>query len=203
MELAQKFSWFGKRAARGRSAKGEAGSAYADAQEARLRLIETAELAYFDYYLAARQLDLLRWNTDVMRQFRDTAQSKYQANQATQQDLLQADLELTQLERRQLELQRMNIVAVARINTLLNLPPNSPLPPAPRQLPTCGNLPDADQLQQVALAQRPELASLASQVDARQADLILCQKAILSRSRDLRTLRHLLAAGQHSRRFAR
>src|SRR5262249_9602212 len=88
LELAQKFPWFGKRAARGRSAKGEAGSAYADAQEAKLRLIETAELAYFDYYLVARQQELLRWNAEVMRQFRDTAQSKYQANQATQQDLL-------------------------------------------------------------------------------------------------------------------
>ena len=71
LELSQKFRWFGKRAARGRSAKAEASSAYADAEETRLRLIETAELAFFDYYLVARQQDLIHWNTEVMRQFRE------------------------------------------------------------------------------------------------------------------------------------
>jgi outer membrane protein, heavy metal efflux system len=109
LELSQKFPWFGKRAARGRSAKAEAGSAFADAEETRLRLIETSEQAFFDYYLVARQQDLIHWNTEVMRQFRDTAQNKYRANQATQQDTLQADVELAQLERRQLELNRMKV----------------------------------------------------------------------------------------------
>jgi outer membrane protein TolC len=176
LELSQKFPWFGKRAARGRAAKADASSAYADAEDARLRLIETAELAFYDYYLVARQRDLLGWNTDVMRQFRDTAQSKYRANQVTQQDILQADVELTQLERRQLELERMKTVAMARINTLLHQPTNTALPPPPRQLSFTDGLPDVNQLQQIAAGQRPELASLASQIVARQADLCLAQK---------------------------
>ncbi len=134
LELSQKFPWFGKRAARGRSAKADATSAYADAEETRLRLIETAEQAFFDYYLVARQQDLIRWDSNVLRQFRDTAQNKYRANQVTQQDMLQADVELAQLERRQLELERMNTVAMARVNTLLRQPPDAPLPAPPQQL---------------------------------------------------------------------
>ena len=58
VELSQKYPWFGKRAARGRSAKADAGSAYSDAQTTRLQLIETAEQAFFDYYLVARQREL-------------------------------------------------------------------------------------------------------------------------------------------------
>ena len=149
---------------------------FADAQETRLRLIETAEQAFFDYYLVARQQDLIRWNTDVMRQFRDTAQNKYRANQVTQQDMLQADVELAQLERRQLELNRMNTVAVARINTLLRQPPTTRLPSTPKQLSTGQALPDSGRLQQIAATQRPELSSLAGQIAARQADLTLAQK---------------------------
>ncbi len=176
LELSQKIPWFGKRAARGRSAKADANAAYADAQETRLRLIETAEEAFFDYYLIARQQDLIHWDADVLRQFRDTAQSKYRANQVTQQDMLQADVELAQLERRQLELERMHTVVESRINTLLNQPPTDPLPSPPSQLSPAQSLPDPNQLRQIAAVQRPELSSLCAQIAARQADLTLAQK---------------------------
>jgi outer membrane protein TolC len=176
LELSQKFQWFGKRAARGRSAKADATSAYADAEETRLRLIETAEQAFFDYYLVARQQDLIRWDSNVLRQFRDTAQNKYRANQVTQQDMLQADVELAQLERRQLELERMNTVAMARVNTLLRQPPDAPLPAPPQQLSAGQSFPNSTELQQLAAAQRPELSSLAGQIAARQADLAFAQK---------------------------
>ena len=38
-------------------------------------------------------------------------------------------MELTELDRRPIELERMNFVAVAHINTLLRKPPQAPLPP--------------------------------------------------------------------------
>ena len=65
---------------------------------------------------------------------RDTAQSRYRTNLVTQQDILQAELELADLARRQLELARMRDVAVARINTLVRRWPESPLPPPPAEL---------------------------------------------------------------------
>jgi outer membrane protein TolC len=176
LELSQKLPWFGKRAVRGQAAKADANSALADAQEVRLRLIESAEMAFFDYYLVSRQRELVSWDAETLRQFRDTAQLKYRTNQVTQQDILQADVELAQLERRQLELDRLNIVSIARINTLLRQPPDSPLPPPPQQL-SVGELSfSSEQLQQIAISQRPELASLASQIAARQADLALAYK---------------------------
>ncbi len=172
----QKLPWFGKRAARGRQARAETASAFHEVQDSRLRLVAITQTAYFDYYLVRRQRELIEQNVVILRQFRDTADAKYRANQVTQQDLLQADVELIELERRQIELERMNRLAIARINTLLRVPPYAPLPAPPRKLEIPPGQFDPDLLQQLALAQRPDLASIAAQVRAEQAAVAVAMK---------------------------
>jgi outer membrane protein, heavy metal efflux system len=176
LQAGQKFPWFGKRAARGRMAQAESNVAFNDLEDSRIRLIEATQAAFYEYYLAHRQLDLNQENAKVIRQFRDTTQSRYRANQVTQQDVLQADLELAQQDRRRIEIGRLQRVATARINTLLREPPDAPLPPPPQQL-TIPNVP-ADQafFQQLALEQRPDLRSLAAKVRAEQAAVTLACK---------------------------
>ena len=172
----QKFPWFGKRSARGRIARAESNAAYHDMEDSRLRLAEATQLAFFDYYLSHRQLELNRQNLAVIQQFRKTAQSRYQANQVTQQDVLQADVELAELERRTIELERMNRLATARINTLLRQEPFAPLPPPPSQLNSPSLEPEIETLQQLAVSQRPDLAALESRVRAEQAAVTLACK---------------------------
>lgn len=176
LEASQKIPWFGKRAARGRQARAEANAAYYDVADSRVRLVEVTRAAFFDYYLVFRQLDLNRQNVENMRQFRNAAQAKYQANQVTQQDVLQADLELADLDRRQIELERLQKVSVARINTLLREPPFAPLPPAPQQLDAPSDRFDVEALQQLALTQRPDLAALAARIRAEQAAVAVACK---------------------------
>jgi cobalt-zinc-cadmium efflux system outer membrane protein len=176
VQLNQKFPWYGKRAARGRQIQAESSAAFHDLQDNRLRLAETTATAFYDYYLATHQLELNRQNVAVIGQFRSTAQTKYSANQVTQQDVLQADLELAQQQRRQLELRRLLKVAIARINTLLQNEPFAPLPPPPQQLtPPSGQM-DADALQQLAATQRPDLAALAEKVRGDEAAVTLACK---------------------------
>ena len=55
--------------------------------------------------------------------------NKYQVNQATEQDVLQADVELASQESRRTELTCDEQVAVARINTLLHREADYPVPP--------------------------------------------------------------------------
>lgn len=162
LEGSQKIPWFGKRAARGRIAAAEASAAREDIQTARLMLAEAAELAFYDYYLVRRQNDLNVRNIEVMRQFRQTAETKYRNNQVTQRDVLQADVELTDLDRRQIELDRMNTVAMARINTLLRRRPNLSLPPPPAQLSISSISLDVESLQQTAVQQRLDVTALAA-----------------------------------------
>ena len=111
-----------------------------------------------------------------MREFRDAAQAKYENNQVTQQDVLQADVELASTERRQIEIERMRRVAIARINTLLRRAPTEPLPPPPRTLTLEDELPDIGDLQRSAFAQRPDLAALAARVRAEESAVNLALK---------------------------
>ena len=176
LQGSQKFPWFGKRAARGRRAQAGASAAYFDVANARLRLEEITLAAYYDYYLAQRQLDLNSQNLDVLRQFRSTAQSRYESNQVTQQDVLQADVELAGLERRQIELDRLQRVTRARINTLLRQDPTAPLPAPPQHLAVPITQLDELALQQRAASQRPDVAALRARVREQLAAVTLACK---------------------------
>lgn len=177
LQGAQKLPWFGKLQTRGQGAQAEAGAAFQDVQDARLVIYLVARLAFYDYYLAERQLQINAQNRLAAQEFRDSAQVKYENNQVTQLDVIQADVELADLRRRQIELERMRRVAVARINTLLLRVADGPLPPSPQSLPPADELPRADALRQMALARRPDLAAISARVRAEQAavDLALLQ----------------------------
>ena len=117
--VAQKLPWAGKRSLRGDQANWEAAAAGFDAGEAQLKITEAARLAYFDYYLNQRERELNVASREALRGFREIARAKYEANQVTQQDVLQAEVELAQQDQRRVELSQERIIAIARINTLL------------------------------------------------------------------------------------
>jgi outer membrane protein TolC len=174
--IAQKVPWAGKRALRGQAAEAEATAASHDSQDVRLGLAEATRLAFFDYYLVIRDLELNAANSDAVERFRDTASSKFESNQVTQQDVLQAEVELGLLRSRRIELKQDEKVAVARINTLLHREPQLPLPPPPKDLEVSDELPNVDSLRQMALEQRPDLAAQASRIAAEQANVALAIK---------------------------
>ena len=133
-------------------------------------------LAFLDYYLNQRERELNAASREALREFRDVARAKYEANQASQQDVLQADVELAQQEQRQVELTQERIVAAARINTLLHRRPDHPLPPAPQTLTVSEELPPVDGLREWAIEHRPELHALAARVQAERSAVALACK---------------------------
>lgn len=173
---AQKLPWFGKRSVRGSVAQADAAAMFHDLRDARLQLSQTTRAAYFEYYLIARQLEINRNNLELTRDFRETAQKKYENNQVTQQDVLQADVEYASTERRLLELDRMMRIAVARINTLLQRTPEQRLPAPPNSLSDSLSLPPVNLLRQLAVSQRPDLAALRARVASEQAAVALAEK---------------------------
>lgn len=175
--IAQKIPWSGKRELRGNQANWEATAASFDVGEAQLRLTEAARMAFFDYYLNQREIELNASSREALSRFRDVARSKYEANQVTQQDVLQADVELAQFEQRQIELDQDQIVAVARINTLLHRHPDHPLPAPPLKLPVVEELPPVAGLREWAVENRPELQALAARVQSeRSAAALACKE---------------------------
>jgi outer membrane protein TolC len=176
IEVAQKYPFPGKRRLRGENALAEAQAAGNEVNDMRLQLIEAARNAFYDYYLLARALEVNAEGLRLLRSFRDNASTRFQTGLVPQQDVLQADVEIGRQQERTRTLERMQRVAVARINTLLDMPPDSPLPPAPREIAEQKLLPDAGQLRATALALRPDLQALANRLAADQAALALAHK---------------------------
>lgn len=176
LEASQKIPWPGKRELRGNVARAEANAAYYDVGEQRLRIAEATRLAYYQYYLAHRQLAVLAESSKLLQDFRQIALSRYESATVEQQDVLLADVELADLQRRLLELTRAEQVARARINTLLLVAADAPLAPPPVELSTADTLPSAEELRGLALAQRPELAAQAARIRAEQYSVSLAFK---------------------------
>lgn len=176
LEASQKLPWPGKRQLRGNIARAEANAAYFDVGEQRLRIAEATRLAYYEYYLAHRQLAVLAESTTLLQDFRQIALRRYESATVEQQDVLLADVELADLQRRRLELTRAEQVARARINTLLLVAADAPLPPPPAELSTGDHVPSPDELRALALSQRPELAAQAARIRAEQYTVALAYK---------------------------
>ena len=104
------------------------------------------------------------------------ARAKYEANQVSQQDVLQADVKLAQQEQRQIELHQEQVVAAARINTLLHRRPDHSLPPPPKSLTVADGLPPVEGLREWAVEHRPELHAMAARVQAEQSAVALACK---------------------------
>lgn len=174
--VAQKLPWPGKRELRGNQANWEANAASFDAGEAQLRITEAARIAFVNYFQNQRERELNAASREAISRFREIARAKYEANQVSQQDVLQADVELAEFEQRQIELDQERVIAVARINTLLHRRPDHPLPAPPRQLAIRDELPPVEGLREWAVEHRPELQAMASRVQAEQSAVALACK---------------------------
>ena len=173
LELSQRYPWPGKLPLRGLNAAAEASAVRRDVEGVRQQLIEGAQDAFYEYYLAERALEVNAEALRLLRDFRTNAETRYRTGLVPQQDVLQAEVELGRQRNRGIQLDRQRRVAVARLNTLLHLPPDLPLPPPPRAIAVEGELPDPVALRAQALAERLDLLALKDRLAAAQASLKL------------------------------
>jgi outer membrane protein TolC len=87
-------------------------------------------------------------------------------------------VEIGRRQKRQLTLERIRKVTIARINTLLDLPPEGALPAPPGRLAVSGPLPDVSQLWATALAGRPDLKALENRIRSEEAAVGLAHKEV-------------------------
>ena len=101
------------------------------------------------------RLEVNREAQRLLGEFRRDAADRYTKGLVPEQDIFQADVEVGQQQERQVTLERMREVAVARLNTLMHLPPDSPLPPAPVHSIAVAAIPETPALREEALARAP------------------------------------------------
>jgi len=123
--ISQSIPFPGKLALREKIADQEALAAVDSLDEARLRLVSEVKQSWWRLFYYDRALNLLDEAERFYRQLIDIAQAKYKFGNGTQQDVLLAQLELSNLKNEKLELVSLRHSQNARINALLDRTPGT------------------------------------------------------------------------------
>jgi len=126
--MSQKIPFPGKRRAAGLAASREALAVRADVAAYELKLTEQVRSAWWDYDLAGITIRISNESQGLLRVVEETVEAQVAASQGGQADQLRVANEITKIDHNLAEARRIENVAKARLNSLLNRPVGAPLP---------------------------------------------------------------------------
>jgi outer membrane protein, heavy metal efflux system len=125
--IEQSLPFPGKLALKERAAEFDADAAASNVDEVRLRLIRNVKQTWWQIFYLDRALETVSRNQDLLRQFVQIAQTKYKVGEGLQQEVLLAQVELSRLLDRRVELRGMRRQQAARLNALLARAASTPV----------------------------------------------------------------------------
>jgi cobalt-zinc-cadmium efflux system outer membrane protein len=164
--IEQSLPFPGKLELKERAAEFDADAAVSNVDEFRLRLIHNVKQTWWQIFYLDRALDIVSRSQDLLRQFVQIAQTKYKVGEGLQQDVLLAQVELSKLMDRQIELQGLRLQQVARLNALLDQPANTPVVLPAQVVEDAAKVVPEQQLYTRAEASRPLLKQRRQEVEA-------------------------------------
>ena len=155
LTLAQQFPWFGTLRLRGEVAERDVQVALAELAAAQLDAVASVKRAYFDLYASQRTEQVLAENRKILEDFRTLAQSRLGTG-GTQQDVLRAEVLISELDREAANIQQGIATARASLARQIHVSPETDLGTLP-QPPGAAVPAEVEQLYQLAVTVRPEL----------------------------------------------
>ncbi len=160
--------------------KGDAASAEAEAQKwnqevVRRQVVSDLKQAFYDLYFIRKSIDILMKNKDLLRDFEQTAESRYAVGQTIQQDVLKAQVEQSKILDRLLVLGEKKRIVEAKINNLLYRPSGTPVG-KPAEIKKAELKYSIEELTDLALNNAPALKMQESEIARRQYVLELAKK---------------------------
>ena len=140
-----------------------------------LGVLTRLRVAYDDYYLAHKSIEIVRSNKDLLERLTQAAEARYQVGEGLQQDVARAHVELSILIGRLTTLEQVRQSASAMLNAVLNRPPAAPLgtPAAVEKRPLTYAL---DQLEALARERSPNLKAAEFDVARAETNLDLAKR---------------------------
>lgn len=126
--LSQSLPWPGKRDARAREARAQAGAVEADLDRVRLDLIAQVKGAWLEGQALEARLGFLAREAQVLTEAEALAQSHYAHGQGSQAEVLQAGLERSRVDQRRVALEAEREALRWNLNRLVGREPEAPLP---------------------------------------------------------------------------
>lgn len=156
MMLAQQFPWFGTLRLRGEAAEKDVIVALAELCAAQLDAVANVKRAYYDLYFAERAVRILEDNRKLATEFVATAKERYRTGGSPLQDVLRAEVVVTDIDR-ELERVRQSLAAArSDLARELHVSPEADLRTLP-EMPVSNVPTEVERLYRLAVAARPEL----------------------------------------------
>jgi len=175
ISLSQKIPFFGKLSLRGKIA--ERGASILEEQYNRVKadVVLIVKQAYYSLYWFDKVIRISQEEKEVLKRLTRIAEKKYETGMANQQDVLKAQLEMSKVTNKILNLNQGRKAAVARLNFVLNRHQDSSIgevkePEIPAFKIKIGKL------YQLAKEKRPELRKVQHLVEKNEESLKLARK---------------------------
>ena len=166
----------GKRRLRTSVAQSDVAELKAELQQTRLEVRVRVHKAFDAMLLANDELRVHHQHVSIARQAIDAARIQYATGNVPQQDILKAQVALTQLAEHMIRFDRDVELARARLNTLLGRDPTAPLN-VQGEYAVLAPLPNEQALETLALHSRPDLLAAQVAVERSHKEQALAKKA--------------------------
>lgn len=174
--ISQTFPGSGKRALRTNVAELDAAEVKANLEQVRLEVRVRTHKAFDDLLRAEDELKIHDQHVGIARQAIAAARIKYAVGKVPQQDMLKAEVALTQLTEHMIRFEQDADLARAELNTLLRREPSAPLSVS-GDYAVLSPLPPVEKLEAAAVQARPDLAALREAADRSRKEQALAKKA--------------------------
>jgi outer membrane protein TolC len=173
--VGQELPGRGKRDLRAAVAEKDVALAESDVAIRARQVVSQVKQAYASLFIARKAIDVHVASVDLLRHIADVSQAKYATGRISQQDVLKPVVELSKLHNDILMFDEQANIASARLNVLLNRPPETSVGPLvePREQTL---LPAPADLQRLALERQPELQRARIDIERADAELALAKR---------------------------
>jgi len=140
-----------------------------------LNVLTRLRIAYNDYYLAHKSIEIVRDNKEFLEKLTRAAEARYEVGEGLQQDVARAQVEVSILGGRLTSLEQVRQSAMATLNAVLNRSPAEPLGvPSPLEKSRLSY--SLGELETLAKAQSPNLQAADFAVASSETNLDLAKR---------------------------
>lgn len=176
LRFSQEVPFPGKLSLQGQIASAEADAELWKYEQVRREVVSELKMNYYDLLLAQQLTDVVGKSRTLLQQFSEISEARYRVGQGAQQDILKAQVEVSRLLDRLATLRRERDTALARINTLLYRPPDTPVGPMPEVSKPRFDW-TLDQLYQKAVTSNPDVRINRREIDRDELAVSLAKKS--------------------------
>lgn len=174
--VSQTFPGGDKRALRTNVARSDVDEAKARLDAVRLDVRVRVRKAFFDLLLVEDETRIHEQHVGIAQQAIEAARIKYAVGNVPQQDVLRAQVAMTQLAEHSIHFDRDADVARVRLNTLLGRRPDAPLTVKGEHA-VLEPLPSLEALEALAMTSRPDLVAARAAAERSHREQALAKKA--------------------------